>query len=92
VEVARLTELLDDDAYLAHFSMRGRDMRIRGRAQDAAQVMQGLAAQSGYASVTAPQPFTAVGNTARNSFTSMSRSPKRPPRPPERESADGDRP
>jgi general secretion pathway protein L len=92
VEVARLTELLDDDAYLAHFSMRGRDMRIRGRAQDAAQVMQGLAAQSGYASVTAPQPFTAVGNTGQEQFYLDVEIAEASAAAAGAESADGDRP
>ncbi len=68
VELARLTQLLDDDAYLAHFSMRGRALRLRGRATDAALVMQDLSEQSAFASVTAPQAITAVGNTGVEQF------------------------
>lgn len=68
VEVARLTRLLEDGAYIAHFSMRGTDLRIRGRAQDAASVMQTLSAEPAFASVTAPQAITAVGNSGVEQF------------------------
>ena len=68
VELARLTELLGDDAYLAHFSARGRTLQVRGRAVDAAQVMQSLAEQPAFASVTAPQAITAVSNTGVEQF------------------------
>jgi Tfp pilus assembly protein PilN len=68
VELARLTRLLDDDAYLAHFSMRGRDLRLRGRALDAARVMQSLTEDDAFVSVTAPQAITAVGNTGQEQF------------------------
>ncbi len=68
VEIARLTQLLDDDAYLAHFSMRGLDVRIRGRALDAARVMQTLSAEPAFSSVTAPQAITAVGNSGVEQF------------------------
>lgn len=68
VEIARLTQLLADDAYLAHFSMRGLDLRIRGRSVDAAKVMQGLSAEPAFASVTAPQAITAVGNSGVEQF------------------------
>lgn len=68
IELARLTLLLDDDAYLAHFSMRGKNLRLRGRAVDAARVMQNLTEDDAYASVTAPQAITAVGNTGLEQF------------------------
>lgn len=68
VEIARLTQLLGDDAFLAHFSMRGRDLRLRGRAADAAAVMQVLSGQPVFSSVTAPQAITAVGNTGLEQF------------------------
>ena len=68
IELARLTRLLDDEAYLAHFSMRGKDLRLRGRAVDAARVMQSLSEDDAYASVTAPQAITAVGNTGLEQF------------------------
>ena len=38
VEIARLTQLLADDAYITHFSARGQEVRIRGRATDAAKL------------------------------------------------------
>lgn len=68
VEIARFTSLLGDDAYLAHFSMRGRELRVRGRAGDAAQVMQTLSSQEDYASVTSPQAISAVGSTGVEQF------------------------
>ncbi|MEM1404588.1 MAG: PilN domain-containing protein [Pseudomonadota bacterium] len=68
LEIARLTELLKDDVFLAHFSMRGADLRIRGRASDAAVVMQTLAETDEYANVTAPQAITAVGTTGLEQF------------------------
>ena len=68
LEISRLTELLEDDVFLAHFSMRGNDLRIRGRATDAAVVMQTLAETNAYESVMAPQAITAVGNTGLEQF------------------------
>jgi general secretion pathway protein L len=68
IEIARLTELLGDDVYIMHFSMRGRELRVRGRAKDAALVMQTLAQTSAFATVTAPQAITAVGNTGLEQF------------------------
>jgi len=68
VEMARLTRLLGDEAYLAHFSMRGRDLRLRGRARDAAAVMQTLSQEAAFAGVTAPQAITAVGNSGLEQF------------------------
>ncbi|EAQ98318.1 PilN domain-containing protein [Congregibacter litoralis] len=68
LEIARLTELLSDEAHILHFSMRGRDLRVRGRARDAAVVMQTLAQTPSFASVTAPQAITAVGNTGLEQF------------------------
>ncbi|WOJ93428.1 PilN domain-containing protein [Congregibacter variabilis] len=68
IEIARLTELLEDEAYIMHFSMRGRELRVRGRAKDAAVVMQTLAQTPAFVSVTAPQAITAVGNTGLEQF------------------------
>lgn len=68
VEIARFTSLLGDDSYLAHFSMRGRELRVRGRAADAARVMQTLSSQEAYASVTAPQAIATVGSTGVEQF------------------------
>jgi hypothetical protein len=68
VEIARLTELLGDDAFVAHFAMRGREIRLRGQSSDAAVVMQTLAEAPAYSAVTAPQAITAVGNTGLEQF------------------------
>jgi general secretion pathway protein L len=68
LELARLTEMLGDDAFLMHFSMRGHELRIRGRATGAATVMQTLARVEPYAAVTAPQPITAFGDTGYEQF------------------------
>lgn len=68
VEIARLTRLLDDNAFAAHMSVRGDVIRLRGRATDAAAVMQRLSAQPQYSEVTAPQAIVRVGNTNLEQF------------------------
>lgn len=68
VELARLTRLLSDEAFVSHFSIRGRSIRIRGRALDAAGVMKTLAEERAYSTVTAPQAITAVGNSGEQQF------------------------
>ncbi|MFN2288648.1 MAG: hypothetical protein ABR578_09995 [Chromatocurvus sp.] len=68
VEIARLTRLLDDTAFAAHMSVRGDVIRLRGRATDAAAVMQRLSAQPQYSEVTAPQAIVRVGNTDLEQF------------------------
>lgn len=68
VEIARLTRLLDDDAYAAHMAVRGDVIRLRGRATDAASVMQRLSSQPAYKEVTAPQAIVRVGNTNLEQF------------------------
>ncbi|MFK8043211.1 PilN domain-containing protein [Congregibacter sp.] len=68
IEIARLTELLSDEVHIMHFAMRGRELRVRGRARDAAVVMQTLAQTPAFSSVTAPQAITAVGNTGLEQF------------------------
>ena len=55
LELARLTALLNDDAYLESLSMNGGALRIRGRAANAAEIMELLIKEPAYASVTAPQ-------------------------------------
>jgi hypothetical protein len=67
-ELARLTGLLGDDAWVAHFSAHGPQLRIRGRAGDAAAVMQTLSAEPAYAEVTAPQAISRVGNSEEEQF------------------------
>lgn len=62
-EIARLTELLDDDVHILSFSMSGSDIKIRGRANNAAEVMARLTDESIYRSVMAPQAFVRVGDS-----------------------------
>ena len=68
LELARLTALLGDDAYIQQFQMNGREIRLRGLAVDAASIMQQLTEQERYASVTAPQAITRVGGTGTEQF------------------------
>lgn len=65
--LARLTRLLGDDAYVAQFTLRGRELRLRGRAQDGAGVVQELTRQPQFAEV-ADQGIAAVGNTGMEQF------------------------
>ncbi len=67
-ELARLTALLGDDVFIQQFQMNGREIRLRGRAGDAAAVMQLLTEQDEYASVTAPQAITRVSGTDKEQF------------------------
>ena len=61
-ELARLTKLLGDETYVSSFSMAGPDIRLRGRAADAALVMQQLTDEPGYVEVQAPQAFSRVAD------------------------------
>lgn len=56
-QIARLTRLVGDDAYLSSFSMKGADIRLRGRAADAALIMQNLTDEPDYLDVQAPTAF-----------------------------------
>ena len=67
-ELARLTALLGDDVFVQQFQMNGREIRLRGRAADAAGVMQLLTEQEEYAAVTAPQAITRVSGTDKEQF------------------------
>lgn len=67
-ELARLTKLLGDDASVQQFVMNGRDIRIRGEATNAAEVMAQLTAEPAYAEVSAPQAMTKLGNTGLERF------------------------
>jgi general secretion pathway protein L len=69
VEIARLTRLLGDDVSIAHFSMVGDEIRLRGRAVDAASVMQLITKEPAYAEVTSPQAISRVGNTGFEQFS-----------------------
>ena len=61
-EIARLTRLLGDDASISSFSMTGPEIRLRGRATDAALVMEELTDEPAYLQVMSPQAITRVGN------------------------------
>jgi hypothetical protein len=61
LELARLTGLLDDDAYTTEVSMTGRTLELRGRSRNAAALLEKLLAEPAYATVTAPTPFSARG-------------------------------
>ena len=69
VELARLTNLLDDEVSLTRFSIQGREIRIQGRAVNAASVMQLLTDEPGYSQVSAPQAITKVGNSGLEQFS-----------------------
>ncbi len=61
-ELARLTRLLGDEASISSFSMTGPQMRLRGRAGDAALVMEELTDEPGYLEVQAPQAISRVAD------------------------------
>jgi hypothetical protein len=68
-EIARLTRLLGDDAYILQFTMNGNEIRLRGRAVDASSVMQVLTNEPLYQQVTAPQAIVKVANAGQEQFT-----------------------
>lgn len=68
VEIARLTHLLDDDTSIVSFSMAGADIRLRGRAANAASVMERMTVEPRYAEVTAPQATVRLGDTGQEQF------------------------
>jgi hypothetical protein len=59
-EIARLTKLLGDETSINSFSMAGPEIRLRGRAADAALVMQQLTDEPAYSQVVAPQAISRV--------------------------------
>jgi general secretion pathway protein L len=63
VEIGRLTHLLQDDESVEQFAMNGLEIDLRGRAADAASVMQRLTDQPDYAEVSAPRAFVRVKGT-----------------------------
>lgn len=67
-QLRRLTTLIPDTAYLTQFNISGRDIRIRGRGTEAAGLMQSMTERPIYASVTAPQAITRVGNAGQEQF------------------------
>ena len=67
-ELARLTALLEDQAFVERFSMNGIEIEIRGRGTEAAAMMQVLADQDEYAEVTAASPIRQVSDTGVELF------------------------
>lgn len=67
-EIARLTELLPDSAYIVQYTQNGRNIRLRGRATDAATLQQALTDEPIFLSVTAPQAISRVGSTDVEQF------------------------
>jgi hypothetical protein len=61
-ELARLTRLLGDETSISSFSMAGPEIRLRGKAGDAALVMQQLTDEPGYRDVVAPQAISRVAD------------------------------
>jgi general secretion pathway protein L len=68
VEIGRLTHLLEDDEFVEQFAMNGLEIDLRGRAVDAASVMQRLTDQPDYAEVSAPRAFVRVKGTQFEQF------------------------
>lgn len=68
VEIARLTRLLDDDVSIVSFSMNGAELRLRGRAANAASVMEQMISEPRYAEVTAPQATVRLGDSGQEQF------------------------
>ena len=61
-ELARLTRLLGDETSVSSFAMAGPEIRLRGRAADAALVMQELTDEPAYQRVQAPQAISRLAN------------------------------
>lgn len=68
LEIARLTELLPDSAYIVQYTQSGRNIRLRGRSNDAATLQQALTDEPIFLSVTAPQAISRVGDTDVEQF------------------------
>ena len=68
-EIAKLTVLLEDGTSVARFSMNGREIRLQGRAVDAAAVMQKLTDEPTYSEVLSPQAIVKVRNTSLEQFS-----------------------
>lgn len=68
LEIARLTQLLPDSAYITQYTQNGRKIRLRGRGSDAAALQQNLTEESVFTSVTAPQAISRVGSSGLEQF------------------------
>ncbi|QFU76705.1 general secretion pathway protein GspL [Halioglobus maricola] len=68
LELARLTSLLSDDAFIERFSMSGTEIDLRGRATDASSLMQVLTEQADYGRVSAASPIRRVPGQDKEQF------------------------
>ena len=68
LELARLTELLPDSAYVVQYTQNGQKIRLRGRSTDAASLQQALTEVPVFRSVTAPQAISRVGDSNIEQF------------------------
>jgi general secretion pathway protein L len=68
VEISRLTHLLEDGESVDQFTMNGLEINLRGRAADAASVMQRLTDQTDYAEVSAPRAFAREKDSQAEQF------------------------
>jgi general secretion pathway protein L len=68
LEIARLTELLPDSAYVTQYTQTGNNIRIRGLSTDGATLQQELTKVPTYQSVKATQAISRVGNSGLEQF------------------------
>jgi general secretion pathway protein L len=68
LELSRLTHLLADGEYIEQLSVKGLEISLRGRAADAAAVMQRITDQPDYAEVTAPRAITRAKGSQTEQF------------------------
>lgn len=68
VELARLSALLEDDVSITSFAMSGPQVRIRGRATDAAAVMEELTEVPAFLEVQATRAIVKLGDTGQEQF------------------------
>lgn len=59
--LAKLTQLLGDDASLVNFSLKGRQLKFLGRASNAAEVIQTLTKEPTFAKVESRSAITKIG-------------------------------
>ncbi|MFK8050472.1 MAG: PilN domain-containing protein [Halioglobus sp.] len=59
--LAKLTHLLQDDASLVNFSLKGRQLKFLGRASNAAEVIQTLTKEPTFAKVESRSAITKIG-------------------------------
>ncbi len=67
-ELARLTEILGDSAYVERLSVGAQEIDLRGRASDAAAVMEMLTEQADYSGVIAASPIRKIPGTSVEQF------------------------